>query len=436
MRRLLLLAIPVVLAELGWMGMGVVDTLMVSRLGEEAVGAVGIGRAVFMGVGVFGIGLLLGLDTVISNAYGAKDLARCRSALWHGLILAGLFALPLIGMIFWVARHLDAWGVDPVILAQTYDYTATMSWAMLPILLYAALRRYLQAVEQVRPVLFALISANLVNILVNWMLVFGNFGAPELGVRGAGWATVLSSAYMALVLGIAARRHIASIRWDAPFRWAFDRQLVRRLMSLGVPAGFQLLLEVGVFALATMLAGRLDAASLAAHQIVITVASTTYMVPLGISQATSVRVGHKLGAQDPTAARYVGWMGIGFAAAFMVFSSLALVLFAEQVLGLFNASQAVVTIGVPLFIAAAIFQIFDGLQVSAIGALRGAGDTRSALVWNAIGYWGVTLPVGYWLCFHAGYGALGLWIGFCLGLTICGIALSTRWGRLSRAISS
>lgn len=427
LRRLVLLAIPVVLAELGWMGMGVVDTLMVSRLGDEAVGAVGVGRSVFMGVGVFGIGLLLGLDTVISNAYGAGKRQLCRVALWHGIWIAILIALPLTLLIRLVGAQMQAWGVDPAVLPIIDAYIGPASWAALPIFLYAALRRYLQAVERVAPVLFALISANLVNILVNWMLVFGNLGAPELGVEGAAWATVFSSSYMAIVLAIAVIRHIGGQQWEQPFPWAIQRQMLRRLLSLGIPAGFQLLLEVGVFALATMLAGRLIPAALAAHQITITVASVTYMVPLGISQATAVRVGHKRGAEDIVAARYVGWMGIGFAAGFMALSAIFLVTFARTVLGWFNASDAVIGVAVPLFVAAGVFQVFDGLQVAAIGALRGLGDTRSALIWNAIGYWGVTLPLGYYLCFQRGLGALGLWLGFCCGLAICGVALVRRW---------
>lgn len=426
------LAVPVVIAELGWVCMGVVDTLMVGRLGDAAIGAVGVGRALFLGVSIFGIGLLLGLDTVISNSYGAGKLERCRSAAWHGVLLAVAISIPSTLLVRALSGRLGLWGVDPAVLEHAVAYTRTMGWAALPIFLYAALRRYLQAMGRVFPVMFALLSANAVNILINWMLIFGNLGAPRMGVRGAGWATVASASYMSGFLAIAAWRHATRLLPGRAFDRSIDRALVWRLLGLGIPAAFQLLFEVGVFALSTVLAGRLAPAAIAAHQIAINVASTTYMVPLGISQATSVRVGHKLGAGDPAAARRVGWMGIGLAAAFMSGSALVLIAFPGFILRLWRASPDAVAIGVTLFVAAAVFQIFDGLQVTAIGALRGLGDTRSALWWNLVGYWLVTLPVGYLFCFRFGYGALGLWIGFCAGLMTCGLALVARWAAVSK----
>jgi MATE family multidrug resistance protein len=232
----------VVIAELGWIAMGVVDTLMVGRLGDSAIGAVGVGRALFWGVGVFGIGLLLGLDTVISNAFGAGRLARCRAALWHGILLAVAISIPMTLLIRGLSGWLADFGVDPRVLEHTVSYTETMSWAALPIYLYSALRRYLQAVDRVIPVMAALISANAVNVLVNWLLIFGNLGAPQMGVRGAAWATVFSASYMAVFLGITAWSHAARLDLSAPFNVVLDRALTLRLLELGVPAAFQLLL--------------------------------------------------------------------------------------------------------------------------------------------------------------------------------------------------
>jgi MATE family multidrug resistance protein len=421
-----------VIAELGWVAMGVVDTVMVGALGDSAIGAVGVGRALFFGIAVFGIGLLLGLDTVISNAYGGGDLARCRSALWHGVVLAFLISIPLTLLIRLLAGQLGGWGVDPDVLDHTIAYSKVVCWAALPIYLYSAARRYLQAMNQVLPVMIALVSANAVNVAANWILIFGKLGAPVMGVRGAAWASVISMWYMALFLLAVAWFHASRLDTETRFRWTIDRALTARLMNLGLPAGFQLLLEVGVFCLATILAGRLSAAALAAHQIVINVASTTYMVPLGISQATGVRVGHKLGAGDPAAARRVGWMGIGLSASFMSVSAITFVLFPRFFFSLWDASPEALAIGISLFAAAAVFQLFDGMQVTAIGALRGLGDTRSALYWNFAGYWLIALPLGYVLCFRYGYGALGLWIGFCSGLIVCGIALVHRWNHASK----
>ena len=289
---MLRLAVPVVLGELGWMAMGVVDTMMVGRIDAESIGAVSIGRALFMGVTIFGIGLLLGLDTVISNAFGAGKLEECHLALLHGVYLSLLMTAPLMGAIWALSGLLESWGVDPAVRALAGPYARAVSWSALPIFLYATFRRYLQAINLVRPVMIALISANAVNVAANWALIFGHLGFPAMGSTGAGWATVLSSLYMALFLLAAVllrdRQDGGRLRRLA-LRPSGARLL--RLLRLGLPAATQLLLEVGVFALVTTLAGRLAPAALAAHQIALNAASLTYMVPLGISAAGAVRVG-------------------------------------------------------------------------------------------------------------------------------------------------
>ena len=262
LRSLLVLAIPVVIAELGWVAMGVVDTLMVGRLGDSAIGAVGLGRALFFGVAVFGIGLLLGLDTVISNSYGAGNLERCRSALWHGVLLAVVISFPLTLLIRFLGARLGVWGVDSSVLGPAMGYTKAVSWAALPIYLYSSVRRYLQAMDQVVVVMIALVSANAVNILANWILIFGNLGAPAMGVRGAAFASVISMSYMALFLGIAAWLHASRLDLATRFRWTIDREMTARLVYLGLPAAFQLLLEVGVFCLSQATCVRVGAGML------------------------------------------------------------------------------------------------------------------------------------------------------------------------------
>jgi MATE family multidrug resistance protein len=197
---MLALAIPVVFAELGWVAMGIVDTLMVGRLGAEAIGAVGIGSSVFMGVCVFAMGMLLGLDTLVSQSFGAGKLDECHRWLLHGVVLSLVLTVPVTGVLFLLLASLDRWGLDATVLPLTRAYLATVSWSLLPLLLYASFRRYLQATGSVKPVMLALILANLINVVANWILIFGKFGAPELGVEGSAWATVLSRIFMAIWL--------------------------------------------------------------------------------------------------------------------------------------------------------------------------------------------------------------------------------------------
>ena len=431
-RPMLALAIPVVLAELGWITMGIVDTLMVGRLGAEAIGAVGIGSSMFMGVGVFAMGLLLGLDTLVSQSFGAGRLDECHRWLLHGVALSLGLTGPVTAVLFLILASLDYWGLDPTVLPLARAYFEIVIWSLLPLLLYAAFRRYLQATGSVRPVMFALVLANVVNVVANWILIFGKFGLPALGVAGAAWATVLSRLFMAawLLVAIVSRERG---RRPGLFETTMRIELVRirRLCALGFPAAMQITLEVGVFATATVLAGRLLPAALAAHQIAINIAGLTFMVPYGISSAGAVRVGHAIGRRDPPEAARAGWTALVLGAAFMAGAAVVFVTLGRVIIGAFTSDTAVLRAGVSLLGIAAVFQLFDGLQGVATGVLRGVGDTRTPMLWNLAGHWFIGLPLGYTLCFVAGLGVSGLWWGLSLGLIICGIALLVVWHKQS-----
>jgi multidrug resistance protein, MATE family len=267
-----------------------------------------------------------------------------------------------------------------------------------------------------------------VNLAGNWALVYGHLGARAFGVAGSGWSTCISRAYMVAVLAIAVvyyDRKRSSGLWSAPRRFELDR--IRLLLRLGLPAAAQLLLEVGAFAMATFLIGKLGAVQLAGHQIALNVASFTYMVPLGICSAAAVRVGHAMGAKDAHAAARAGWMAIFFGALFMSCSGLALFLFAKPIARAYTPESAVVNAGATLLLVAAVFQLFDGLQVVATGALRGAGNTRIPMLANFVGYWVIGLPLGAFLCFKMKMGAVGMWLGLCLALVLIGSALLAVW---------
>jgi MATE family multidrug resistance protein len=427
-RPMFKLALPVVMAELGWMTMGLVDTLMVGRLSPEAIGAVGVGSSIFMGVVIFAMGLLLGLDTLVAQAFGAGRIDECHRWLAHGTVLALLLSPPLVWLLRAITASLDSWGLDPDVWVLTTAYLGVVVWSVPPLLLYAAFRRYLQGMAVVRPVMIALVSANVANAVLNWILIFGHFGLPALGVNGAAWATVGSRVVMAAFLfAVIVYREYGQRPglFETPIR--IELGWMRRLLVLGAPAAGQVTLEVGVFAAATALAGRLAPVSLAAHQIAINIAAFTFMVPLGVASAGAVRVGHAVGRGDAPAAERAGWTALLFGVGFMAIAALSFVTAPRVLIGAFTADAGVLRVGVTLLMVAAVFQLFDGLQGVATGVLRGLGDTRSPMLWNLAGHWFIGLPLGYTLCFALGFDVIGLWWGLSSGLIICGVALLIVW---------
>jgi MATE family multidrug resistance protein len=429
------LAWPVVVAELGWMFMGVVDTLMVGRISPEAIGAVGLGSSVFVALAIFGMGLLLGLDTLVSQAFGAGRLRACHEWLLQGVYLGATVTPPLIIASLGLAATMPSWGLHPSVLELTRPYLEAVTWSTPALMLYAAFRRYLQAMHRVRPIMVVLVTANLVNVAVNWVLIFGHLGFPALNTAGAAWATVLSRVYMAAALGLVILVHERRTRaglFDMPL--GLDRGRLRMLLRLGLPAATHMTAEVGVFAAATALAGRLDPTALATHQIALNVASVTYMVPLGIAAAGAVRVGHAIGRRDASGAGRAGWTALAVGVGFMSVAALTMLLVPAPIIRLFTADPAVVTLGVSLLFIAAAFQLFDGLQGVATGALRGLGDTRTPMLSNLAGHWAVGLPAGALLCFRAGWGVRGLWIGLSIGLVVVAIALVSVWSVRVRSL--
>jgi MATE family multidrug resistance protein len=430
---MLRLAVPVILAELGWMAMGIVDTMCVGRLSAEAIGAVGLGHALFFPFVMVGHGLLLGLDTLVSQAVGAGKPEEARRALVQGIFLALGLSVPLMAGVELLARNIAWFGLDPAVAPMAAEYLRVDNLSLPILLVYTAIRRYLQALGLVRALVFALATANLLNLAANYGLIFGEWGMPRLGLMGSAWATVGARGWMLLVM--AAALAVYERRTGRGLRglgWRYDRRFFRGLIALGLPAAVQILLEVGVFSLATLAAGRLDASSLAAHQIALQIASATFMVPLGFSAATAVRVGHAVGRRDPAGAARSGWVGLALGAASMLAATTVMVGAPGPIMRGFTDQAPVVAAGAALLGLAAVFQLFDGIQVVATGALRGAGDTRTPMLANLAAHWALGLPVAWFLAFRAGLGVRGIWIGLSLGLIAVGIALLITWARLCR----
>jgi multidrug resistance protein, MATE family len=417
------------------MGMGIVDTVMVGPLGPAAIGATGLGSGVFTAIAIFGMGLMLGLDALVSQAYGAGDGDECERWLHHGVLLS-LVTAPLVMGLTWLAYlTLDRWGLHPDIAALVKPYLSVIAAGAWPLLVYASFRRYLQGMHIVAPIMFALLSANLINAGANWLLIYGNLGFPALGVAGSAWATTAARVYMAAFLFVAIRReHRRRIGHRVPF--VFEPARIRRLVTLGFPAAAQITLEVGVFAAATALAGRLDPVSSGSHQIALNLASLAFMVPLGLASSGAVRVGHAVGAGDLRRAARAGWTALGTSSAIMVAIGIAFFVWPVALLRAFSDDPRVIDIGVGLLAIAAAFQLFDGAQAVTTGILRGTGDTRTPLITNVVGHWVLGLPIGYALCFVFGWGVAGLWLGLSVGLVFVSIILTTVWWRKANAMQN
>jgi multidrug resistance protein, MATE family len=425
LKPLLRLAAPIAFSQMANTFMQIVDTFFVGKLGPEALGGVSLGSGLFAILMVVAIGVLLGLDYRISHAYGARKYEDCQKFLVQGFYLAVGLAIPLIAASLALTSHFSSFGIGPAIAAKSGEYMWTLSFSMLPFLLFTACRQYLQATGTAGPILAIYIVANLTNALGNWLFIFGHWGFPQMGVAGSGVATTISRTLMFLmILGYTLWRNH---RMDFSLRRAgmrFHRAMVGDLLVLGVPAAGQLLLEVGVFVTSSFLVGRLGAIPIAAHQIVIQIASFTFMMTMGVSAAAAVIVGQAIGAKQPTRAVREGWLAIGLAAMLMTCTSIIFFTFNRLILGAFTQSEEVLHIARQLLLLAGLFQVFDGIQVVATGVLRGAANTRSSMLANLFGHWMVGLPIGAFLCFKLRWGAPGIWCGLVIGLaTVSGILL-------------
>jgi multidrug resistance protein, MATE family len=433
---MLKIAVPVVMAELGWMSMGVVDTIMVGGLGPEAISAAGVGNAMHIAFAIFGMAIMLGLDTLVSQAYGARDIRDCHRWFFDGLMLAALLAVPIVTLLVAVWYAIPLLGFHSAVRPLLEGYFGVLILSTPFLLAYAVCRRYLQGMHAAMPVMFALVTANVINAATNYVLIYGNFGFPSLGVTGAAWATVISRAYMLFALLFAVwwidrqrtrEAHIDERHGLWHVERAFNGARLQRLLALGLPAASQVGAEVGVFALATALSGMLDPISSASHQIALNMAGVAFMIPLGLGSAGAVRVGHAVGALDRHRAAAAGWTAIVLAILVMVASGLTFVLVPRQLIALFSTDPNVLAVGTSLLLLAAVFQLFDGIQGVITGTLRGLGDTRTPMIVNLVAHWLVGLPTGYVLCFVIGWGVWGLWIGLSLGLIVTGVILFWVW---------
>jgi MATE family multidrug resistance protein len=434
------LALPLILVYAGYNVMGLVDTVIVGRLQASALGAVGIGNGIFNALALVGLGAVLGVDPIAAQAIGAGDEAGARRALDAGLRVAWLVGIPITGLVIGAAFLLAPAGVEPATAHDAMLFLLSRITNPMSFALFAAYRSFLQVKGVTRPVVIGMVVSNLTNVVGNLLFIYGDdglrsvglpsIGLPALGVFGCGLSTALSSLLSVAIVGRAARGLMghAEHRDDEPP----SRELVKKVLRLGLPIGFQNLAEVGLFALVAVLAGRISARAAAAHQIAIALASFTFCVAAGIAAATSVRVGHHVGAGSTAGARRAGFLGITMAALIMGSFGTAFLLAPGFFTRLLTSDGDVIPLGMALLSVAALFQVSDGIQAVALGALRGAGDTRVGLLANLVGYYFLGLPVAYYWGVARGGGVIGLWWGLSAGLTAVAITLSLRFHVISR----
>lgn len=424
-RRLAALAVPVALAQLAIMGMGFVDLVVVGRVSVEAFAAVALANPWQFATLMFAQGILMALDPVVSQAHGARDGARTAEAFQQGCVLA-LAMSPWV-ILCWTQTEevLLLFGQDPALARQAERYLAVQMPSVPFFLVYAALRQYLQGREIVRPVLWVVLLGNVVNAAANWVLVFGHWGFPALGLIGAGIATSVTRVAMLgagvwLVVGF--RLHEGA--WVPWSRRAFEIRGLRLLLAIGFPIAIQTSLELWAFATSNLIAGRLGSVPVAAHVLVMNLASITFMVPLGIAQGTAVRVGNLIGAGRVAQSQRAAWLGIGMGAGFMGLAAIAFVIGRNVLPRIYTPEAAVIATAAAILPIAGAFQIFDGTQSVAAGVLRAMGRPGPAALANLIGFWGLGLPIGGWLALRGGVGLAGLWWGLCLGLVVVAVALT------------
>jgi MATE family multidrug resistance protein len=428
LRPMIRLAAPLAMAELGWMIMGFVDTVMAGRLSPAAIGAGSLGGMLFFPIVICGTGMLYGMDTEVAQNFGARDDTACRRSLIQGLWLAAAIAPVAMIVLAAMLPLLRAVHTNPNVMELLDPFVKALIWGVLPLLLGTALRRYVQAINIVKPITFASVSANIINFVGNWMLMYGHWGAPRMGLTGSGISTSIARTYILLVL-------VATLLWHERqhgyplfhMSWRPDLELIRRLATLGFPVAIQILAEGAVFGIVTALAARLDEVSLAAHGISVNVIAMTYMVPLGISSAAAVRVGQAVGRRDPHGAAVSGWTALLLSALFMGGAGLALFFVPGTIAWLYTPDVKVIAVSAGLLRIAAFFELFDGLQVVACGALRGLGDTRSAAWAHFGGYWLAGMPLAYGLCFPLHWGVSGIWVGLTVALILIGTGLVLVW---------
>ena len=425
LRAMLRLAVPVVVVQVGLMGMGVADTVMVGHLSPQALAATALGTLYFFVVAVFGMGTLMALDPVVAQGVGAGDRLAVARGVQRGLLLSLAISAIICVALLPAAAVLTAFRQPADVVPTAAAFVRASIPGVLPFFLFVVFRQTLQAMERMRPIVLAIAGANLLNLALNWVLIYGHAGAPALGAVGSAYASSASRWAMAAFLLALGWRQLRPLL--VPFRRdALAVGSLLRMVRLGVPIGTQHVLEFGAFAVIALLMGYLGTVQMAAHEVAINLASLTFMVPHGVAAAASVLVGHAVGRGDPVGARRSALAAMVCGVGFMCLSAALFTLAPRWLASLYTRDAGVLAVAAALIPLAGVFQVFDGLQAVSSGILRGVGDTRAPMLINLLGFWLIGVPVSLLLAFRAGAGPEGLWWGLVAGLAAVGATVALR----------
>ena len=418
------LSAPVVVTQVGTMMLGVVDNMMLGHVSVDALNASSLGRLWVIGTYLLGMGVVFGIDPFVSQAHGAGDGKGTAIALQRGLIVALLACIPLALSWFFTEEVLVYFGQRAALAGEAERYALAQLPGLPFLLAFGALRQYLQGRGIMRPAMWVALLANAINAFLNWILIFGHFGMSAQGVVGAGIATGLTQiAMFFMLLSIVVRGRLSRGAWTPWSRQALDPRGIAKIIAVGSPVALQIGLEVWAFQIVTLWAGELGPVELAAHTIVLNLASLSFMIPLGISLGTSTRVGNLLGAGEPERAQRAASVAFGMGAAVMAVCALIFLAGRHALPLLYTVDPNVLALAARVLPIAAAFQLFDGLQVVGSGILRGMGRTLPGALINLLGYYALALPFAAWIAFQGGHGLVGLWWGLSLGLATIALSL-------------
>lgn len=429
------LAYPVIIGQLGIVMMGVVDSIMVGRLGSVPLAAASLGNSLIFIILIIGIGSSSVVTPLVAILVGGKRFSECGVYFRQSLLVNMLLSLVMIGIILIGVNFIHHLNQPDEVIELTIIYMSIVGLSALPLMFYQTYKHFIEGFSIMKPAMIIALLANIINAFANWVLIFGELGFPKLGLAGAAWATFASRVFMALVIMFYVMRNEKFKQYDVTFHFrSINFPVIKKILQLGLPSGFQYFFEVGAFSFAVVMIGWIGTNELAAHQIAINLASISFMGVLGISQAASIRVGNAMGEQSVSKIRKAGFTAIVLGASIMSLAGLTFILLNKFLPTLYIDDEAVISIASRLIIIAALFQLSDGTQAVGIGVLRGLTDVKGPTIITFIAYWMISLPIAYLLAFDFNLGVEGVWIGLLIGLTVSAILLTFRFNHKSKKI--
>ena len=432
-KKTLVLSIPIVVSQLGQMLMSVVDNIMVGKVGTEALAAASIANAIFTLIMVIGFGLTMAVTPLTAIAYGAGKDKECGVILRQGILVNLFFGILLCGATLVFSECIQYLNQPDEIVGPASIYMKVLALSMLPLMLFQSYRQFAEGVSFLKPAMIITLLANIVNILANWIFIYGNLGVAPLGLTGAGIATISSRTFMAVTLMIVIKKSSRMKRFDPTLNYRkIDFPMMRRLLAIGIPAGFQYFFEVSAFAASSVMIGWMGTIELAAHQIALNLASISFMVAMGISSAATIRVSNAVGRKNIHGTRMAGFSAALLCAVFMAMAGVVFILFRFFLPSLYISEKDVIDISASLLVIVAFFQVSDGTQAVGLGILRGMTDMKIPTLITLAAYWLMGLPSGYFMAFKLDMGIYGVWYGLLISLTASGLFMMIRFNAKSK----